>query len=186
MKRRTLKHPRKVMWAMRDFINEIHDLTYTALYWNFEEKKLESKEEKAVCKMVHCKDNFSACLSDKGYHEFRIGYDIEHLMNDKTGFRKNFESRCPAARGFADVTLALLHELGHFSTEQDFEGTDYNRDAAMFTIFLLADSETEANEMYFQLPDERNATDWAIEWLANAENRKTAKRFEKKFFACFE
>ena len=42
------------------------------------------------------------------------------------------------------------------------------------------------NYAYFTLPDETAATEWAINWLSDAENRKKAKAFEKKFFACFE
>ena len=42
------------------------------------------------------------------------------------------------------------------------------------------------NNAYFQMPDETAATEWAIKWLSNPENRKIAKAFEKKFFACFE
>jgi O-antigen/teichoic acid export membrane protein len=40
--------------------------------------------------------------------------------------------------------------------------------------------------MYFLLPDEMSATDWAVEWLQDAEHRRIAKAFEKKFFACFK
>ena len=42
------------------------------------------------------------------------------------------------------------------------------------------------NFEYFKLPDEKAATDWAIEWLSHPENRRKAKEFEKKFFACFK
>jgi hypothetical protein len=79
------------------------------------------------------------------------------------------------------VTLALLHELGHLSVEFN---EDYDRELALAEIKSLP--REEINFAYFRLPDETAATDWAIEWLQIAENRKLAKAFEKKFFACFE
>lgn len=110
-----------------------------------------------------------------------------NYTNDIGGkcFRKDFVSRCPLAKGFADITISLLHELGHAMTENQIP-EDYDRDFATFEIFVKADTEEEANALYFNLPDETLATNWAIEWLSNPENRKKAKAFEKNFFACFE
>lgn len=50
---------------------------------------------------------------------------------------------------------------------------------------IAAIEESEEWEEYYFLPDERAATEWAIEWLKNSENRKIAKKFEKEFFECF-
>ena len=107
--------------------------------------------------------------------------------DDEAGkyFRRDFINRCPLARGFADVTLSVLHEIGHRMTE-DLIPENYNREHAEIICFLDADSLEEANKNYFKLPDEAAATNWAIEWLSDPENRKIAKAFEKKFFACFE
>lgn len=82
-------------------------------------------------------------------------------------FRRDFVSRCPMARGFADVTLSVLHELGHF----------FNRDS-----FDESQEEGEEFETHFSLPCEIIATNWAIEWLQSKENRRVAKAFEKEFF----
>ena len=107
--------------------------------------------------------------------------------DDEAGryFRQDFINRCPFARGFADVTLSVLHEIGHRMTD-DLIPKDYDRERAEINCFLAAESLKEANKYYFALPDETLATNWAINWLQNPENRKIAKAFEKKFFACFE
>ena len=89
-------------------------------------------------------------------------------------FRADFIKRCPMARGFAHVTLSILHEVGHH----------FNRE-----IYLFYD---DSNYMprwvdgfdinHYSLPYEIVATEWAIKWLQNPEHRKQAKNFERKYF----
>ena len=199
MKKRTLKHPRKVNWVMRDFVNEIHSLTYTAIKHTKKQEEcadawewlnsIEWMELPATCKMVKVNQaSFCAFVSDYEKNEtvqFRIGYNLDHLMT-KCQFCSNFRSRCSRAKGFADVTLILLHELGHFEAYEEYNEEEYCRRKAIDEIRKTSSTLEEANEKYFKLPEEIAATEWAINWLSNAENRKTAKKFEKKFFACFE
>lgn len=194
MRKRKLIHPRKVVWVMRDFINEIHELTYITSRVPYIEgesvddlmKRLgeaQQVEEKASVKMVKA-HGFCAYPGDEGEEFFRIGYNFDELWcKGSFQFAQNFYSRCPMGRGFASVTLAILHELGHFHSQQNFEG--YDRKSALKNINENFAPQF-ANFEYFKLPDEKSATDWAIEWLQNPENRKIAKRFEKKFFECFE
>lgn len=194
MKKRKLVHPRKVVWAMRDFVNEIHQLTYTVLDLPYIEEETTEEfwrrfnnapriQEKAKIEIVK-KEGFCARTSDIGNSILHIGYNLNELYSKgNRQFAQNFISRCPSGKGFASVTLALLHELGHFHSQQEFEG--YDREKMIIAIELVFPPQ-ERNFAYFNLPDEMAATDWAIEWLSNAENRKIAKRFEKKFFECFE
>lgn len=116
---------------------------------------------------------------------FEISYCIESLMyRGMKQFRKDFTNRCPKAKGFATITLSLLHELGHFETfgeEDDLD--DYDREAEIDRILTLPKS--QRNWAYFKLPEEMAATDWAIEWLSKKENRIAAKNFERAFFKCF-
>ena len=88
-------------------------------------------------------------------------------------FRANFVSRCPLARGFADVTISILHEMGHFSTRDNFNGDVYSAQ--------VAEAGTDMDK-YMAIPYEMLATCWAICWLMDPENRKLAKEFEKNFF----
>lgn len=201
MKKRELKHPRKVMWAMREFMDMASDLTYEVITfppqeecdangWDFWESFEHGKTEAypRECKMRNLtgtKQGFCAInCHDEDEEIFEIGYNIDELFGKgHTQFRRHFEAICPMAKGFADVTISLLHELGHFSTEQKIK--DYDRQTELEFLRKYIPKEL-INYAYFMLPDEMAATLWAVEWLKDAENRKLAKAFEKKFFSCFE
>ena len=99
-------------------------------------------------------------------------------------FRKDFVSKCAMAKGFSDVTISLLHEVGHKMTDKDIP-TDYRRSTALREISENCSDPYEVCARYFSLIDESLATNWAINWLSDPENRKIAKDFEKKFFSCF-
>lgn len=190
MKKRKLKNPRKVMWAMRDFLNQASSLTYEKVYLKLDNNQFdyEIEEVPRMCKMINfngTKQGFCAidCF-DEPTEFFEIGYNFDSLSckGDKQ-FREHFVNLCPMGKGFASITLSLLHELGHFSTNQEIEG--YDRELELEFLHRTIPREVR-NYAYFMLPDEMAATLWAIEWLKNKENRKLAKAFEKKFFACFE
>jgi hypothetical protein len=122
-------------------------------------------------------------IYEKDHPEFSFYYNLEELYSKgHKQFAQDFFSRCPAGRGFASITITILHELGHMNTQQKFEG--YNRMEAIENLEKNFPNET-INFEYFKLPDEKAATDWAIEWLSHPENRKKAKAFEKRFFECF-
>lgn len=114
-----------------------------------------------------------------------IEYDYKSVAEGGDGnkdFRRNVVMRAPAMNGFADITLALLHELGHFETEEELPfGYDRFKAEEMCKEWCGDDYE-KLNLMYFTLPDEWLATQWAIEWLSDDDNRKIAKQFEREFF----
>ena len=88
-------------------------------------------------------------------------------------FRADFVRRCPLARGFADVTISILHEMGHFATRENFNSE----------VYLKQVEEAGCDmDKYMAIPYEALATCWAICWLMDPDNRKEAKNFEKKFF----
>lgn len=97
---------------------------------------------------------------------------MESHENDKL-FRKDFVERCPMAQGFADVTLTVLHECGHWMTQSVFCVSEYEKQV---------DSVGSDQIAYMQIPFEMIATCWAICWLNDPEHRKQAKEFEKNFF----
>ena len=196
--------PRKIVWVMRDFINSAHDLTYeygfvltsprpdtddvdTLLNW-FATSESETIYEKRQVKIVSS-DRFSAYITDEGKN-FRISYnekDIACQSSGSTDFAVNFYSRCPMGRGFAGITLSLLHELGHICTNDSLDNWTW-KDRQEYIVTEVCEKKTrrEKNFSYFEMPDETAATDWAIEWLKDPENRKKAKAFEKQFFACLK
>lgn len=190
MKKRKLKNPRKVMWAMRDFLNQASSLTYEKVSLKLDDNQFDYDIEEVprMCKMIDfngTKHSFCAigCF-DEPTEFFEIGYNFDSLGGKgNKQFREHFVNLCPMGKGFASVTLSLLHELGHFSTNQEIKG--YDRELELKFLHKTMPREV-VNYAYFMLPDEMAATLWAIEWLKNKENRKLAKAFEKKFFACFE
>ena len=197
MIKRQLIKPRKVLWVMKDFINEIHGITYTDYIFPAQLNENETVDEfmerfcnaeqievPARVKLVQRKDGFAVCPDEEIEGEFYLFYNLEELYS--TGhrqFSQDFFARCPMGRGFASITITILHELGHLKAQQKFD--NYNRASALRELKENFPRET-INFEYFKLPDEKAATDWAIEWLSYPENRKTAKAFEKKFFECFK
>lgn len=188
---RKLIHPRKVVWAMRDFMDEISNIGYECVRQrddedieDFLKRATDEQGEKdfsrAKCRMEKDPCGFSVRDYCPGEDYFVIGYKLD---DEEHEFQNHFRKMFPEAKGFADVTICLLHELGHLSSQQKFDGFD--REETLRKIYEQVPPHLR-NAYYFMMPDEMNATIWAINWLKNPENRKIAKRFEKKFFACFE
>ena len=88
-------------------------------------------------------------------------------------FRKDFVSRCPLAQGFADVTISILHEMGHYATRDNFNADVYGKQVEEAGADMAK---------YMAIPYEMLATCWAICWLMDPNNRKEAKNFERNFF----
>ena len=190
MEKRELKKPRKVVWVMRDFANAVSNL-----YWMAEadfdgENYSNEVWEKRMVKFEQGR-NFSTIINDPVWMRFeeyiRIFYNFDNLSDyTMKEFRKDFVSRCPMGRGFANITLTLLHELGHHEALVTWKERNQ---AEAELVKRFEDGEIDKYQLqkeYFQFPDEKAATDWAIEWLKDPAHRKIAKAFEKKFFACFK
>ena len=96
--------------------------------------------------------------------------DPDAKDDDDKAFRANFVMRCPLAKGFADVTISILHEVGHYFTKE------------YLTLEYYAEADNVSSNDYFNIEAEYKATQWAIEWLQDAEHRKIAKAFEKEYF----
>lgn len=160
--------------VMSDFINSIRCLM-------FEDKGFATFE---IAKM----DGFCAVISSMYLMEdtCKIGYNLSELTDSGMKlFRRNLEERFPSARGFANITWALLHEMGHFCTDIFVEENFDEREKMKEEVRQIADY-VERQNAYFDLPTERLATNWAIRWMLTGNNSRKAKEFEKKFFACFE
>ena len=113
------------------------------------------------------RDDWSISMADSK-PRLILPHDLNQNEVEDKMFRADFVKRCPMAQGFANVTLSILHELGHH----------FNREAVICADKLVGDNMEE----HLTLPHEVIATDWAINWLQNKENRKTVKKFEKIYF----
>lgn len=168
-------HPRLCSKIMKEFISDASDL--------FEEIKNDKQA-------IKCKRSVNLSKGHRGFGarinstEIYIEYDFPNIVNDigHNEFRRNITMRNASMQGFADVTLVLLHELGHFETKSDVP-FGYDRQKAQNDYLRWGgDNMRLLNLMYFSLPDEWLATQWAINWLSNEDNRKRAKQFEHDFF----
>lgn len=169
-----IKHPRKIVKVMRDFINVAHGLTYG------EDNRNVDCSLRKISKV-----NFCSYFDPSAPNTFYIGYNF-NLLEDKSIriIYKDFIRRFPSGRGFATITLILLHEIGHtYYPRSSFKG--YNKTKAIDEIYLTASTQEEATTLYMNLPDEYAATGWAIDWLKDPEHRKIAKKFEKQFYECY-
>ena len=106
---------------------------------------------------------------DNAMPRLKVPKDFNYRDDDDKAFRKDFITRCPIAKGFADVTLTILHEFGHW----------YTRSAMDIEIYEKIKKNMDD---YFSNPYEVLATQWAICWLLCPVNRKIAKAFERDFF----
>ena len=108
----------------------------------------------------------------KADHWETNGYDtiLYCLTTDDSdiAFRADFIRRCPLADTYMDVTLSILHELGHCFTAENADG-------------IYPDENTCTDQEYFAVHDEMIATDWAINWLHNKDNQTLAKQFEQNW-----
>lgn len=173
---------RDAVKAMREFANEASSLTCGST-----DKKSRINMRKDVENYGFATLTYNAPInSDLPSHT--IFYNFESLYTRPVSiFRIYWTEVAPIFNGFANVTLVLLHELGHLHTQDNvlYNGYDIKqKNKEWQEIENTAQNLEEANARYFLLQDEMTATLWAIDWLKDAEHRKLAKRFEKKFFAC--
>lgn len=168
--------PKLCKRIMTRFVSEASDMTVEG---RIDDLVIEGKR---VVKLHRSRNGFWAYVESP---IIEIGYDFKELAKSDIGckeFRHNVIMRDPSMNCFSNLTLSLLHELGHFETDSKVP-CGYNRDKAEKLIEERSKGDyIKTNLMYFNLPDEWLATQWAIEWLSNTENRKKAKRFEREFF----
>ena len=128
-----------------------------------------SISEEYDCRMAK---DFGACLAENV-----VEWSIIYIDTAGEAFYNNFVSRFPQAEGFNLFTLSILHEVGHFETEWEMEDETE----------LRAVNEM-SNDDYFNLFNERIATDWAGEWIENNFNEALAldNKFNKILKNFFE
>ena len=90
-----------------------------------------------------------------------IGYDFE----GNPEFMAHLENvhKCDFAREYADRFWTILHEIGHYETDGEMDDEEVD-DFAYATLVNFVDN-SYANQLYFNLPREYAATEWAIEWI---------------------
>lgn len=108
------------------------------------------------------------------------GYCFDTLENrvnlalsqtDDCGFIRHLKEthKCPFAERINLILWSILHEIGHYETENEVE--EYDEDYEMRIWLMLTDEtyrhNTAIQDRYFNLPAEYAATEWAKEWVEN-------------------
>lgn len=190
-------HPRICQRLMAEFLQDATSLTYevdTRPLTITDDFKLVFGEGEVftVSRTVKMKRinnvNFCAFVDEDDDEIMEFGYNYKCLAdNQHDNFNRIFYLKNRSFMGFSSLTLTLLHELGHFETA-DKVPNGYCREVAVKAIHKACTDKKgnkdyeKANLMYFSLPDEWLATQWAADWLSDKENRQRAKRFERDFF----
>lgn len=133
-------------------------------------KQFASKVAGTEVTIAKQRDDWGMSLADMFHPRLILPKDLNQNDQADKEFRINFVSRCPLAQGFANITISILHEIGHYMNPCEFLSSD-PKEYAEATGFD-----------HFKLPCEVVATDWAIEWLQSKTNRKMAKEFERLYF----
>lgn len=123
------------------------------------------------------------------YEDLEIYYNLDTLNDEGAKlFRSYWIEKDPIVAEFANITLTLLHELGHLETTDEVRKTfSYKmRQLAWECIDLQYESRKDKEYQYFGMPDEAAATQWGINWLKDPENYQIAKEFERQFFKYFK
>ena len=95
--------------------------------------------------------------------ENKIWWANDENTEGAKAFKDFFIKHCPIAKDYNNITISLLHEIGHIMMVDESYGEKI---------------ETKDNEKYFNSHDEWIATEWAINFLIN--NTKLLRKFEKK------
>ncbi len=163
-------HPKKCIKLMESFVKEAMTLT------DEEDNPYQVAIAKGKCFQTFPYNSYNCVVIHVNYKQF-----TENKIGT-TEFNRNIYLRSKTVQGFSNLTLSLLHELGHNETVNEIPD-DYDREKAERKIRkYCGDDIRTLNMMYFSLPDEWLATQWAIDWLSDENNRKKAKQFEKQFF----
>ena len=106
-----------------------------------------------------------------------IAYETNEV--DKKTFLdyvKELDSQCH----FDDITLGILHEIGHIYTYEEQNEEEYRRDTKLLRLLFKEKklSAKQLNEFYVRLPLEANATKWAIDFAM--QNKKFCKYYQNK------
>ena len=100
----------------------------------------------------------------------KVSYALVVPEQSTENFVADFVSRFPLAKNYNPFFLSLLHEIGHLETIDEM-------------VDDIADRETIDDDFeYFNLFNERIATDWAGCWLQ--DNEKLAEKFNERIETC--
>lgn len=105
--------------------------------------------------------------------------------NDDLGFYRHLRCahRCKMAYTLSPMIWTILHELGHYETQDDYGDKDYNVGLGIKGLLALCTYDTMTNskelqDLYYNTKEEWLATEWAIRFVR--KNKKLVKEWSEK------
>lgn len=144
-----------------------------------------TKLEKAIVKFVKAIDEELSVTFIKGvgyYFETNTNtINVDFTETDDCGFLRHLHEvhNCKFAYAYPLVLWSILHEIGHYETENEVEETESDEELR-FWLSLTGEElahNTVIQDRYFNLPSEWEATEWAIGWLT--DNPTLAEHFKE-------
>lgn len=118
------------------------------------------------------------------YYDNKIQYTLVMPENSKDYFIENFHRLAPDINCDAFL-ISILHELGHHETLDLIDDKEYELCCDIKYELqekidgeVTEEEEAEIHQQYFNLPDEREATTWAINYIR--EHTEEVEKFWKK------
>ena len=110
--------------------------------------------------------------NDDGYYEYETDIiNIDAFPKDDMGFLRHLEEvhKCKFAKDFPFVLWTLLHELGHYFTLDDIDTDEdlFTRVLCSIVSKSVADEVPNVQDLYYNIPSEWVATEWAIEFITD-------------------
>lgn len=111
--------------------------------------------------------------------------ECEKFINN---FKKQWQQKNKKIKlFFAPQTISFLHEIGHTQTKQ---GNIISKTLRKISNFLYKYKATKkiSYEIYFNIPEEKRATQWAIKFIMNNYNDIILfnNELENKYFEMYE
>ena len=109
---------------------------------------------------------------DDAYYAYELGaISIDPYSTYDAGFLEHLREvhKCEYTDDFPLVLWSLLHEIGHHFTLDDID-TDEDLQARVLCSMVsneVADRVTDVRNLYYNLPSEWVATEWAIDYIAD-------------------
>lgn len=106
--------------------------------------------------------------------EYKINYDPEDVSPDTDGgflYHLGHSHKCGEVLTVPFSVWTLLHEIGHYFT---FDFSKRNEHTEFIKLICSMHSREEAQEnpelakMYFNLPEEWEATEWAVDFVRSS------------------
>lgn len=136
-----------------------------------------------VCEDIKCKFSTIFCIDDD-----KLYYSLFQDEHTDAIWRKwlALEYGDRYNEDFSTFVLTFLHEVGHYFTIEDFDDDYENDQKAKASLAIDYDNDTEQeivekNFTYWELPVEKAATDWAIDFYN--EHFKEMKIFYMKLLS---